>query len=205
MKKISFLFLLLAALCSCNQSTKENAAPSTVKHFTEIDIIPLGNVDYQTIELVRKGVEAFYGVVPTVKKSQPLTSNLLAKSGTRYDANLILANFKSKRYVLLITEKDIATNYPPRNSDEWGILGLSYLSGRTAVVSTFRMKRNSSKFAIRLQKVCNHELGHSLGLNHCNATSTCLMNDARGTMKQIDREKMKFCDSCQKTLKKKMH
>jgi archaemetzincin len=204
MKKISFSFLFILSLCGCNHSTKANTVKPTVNTFTEIDIIPLGNVDSQTIELVRKGVEAFYGVVPKVKKSQPLTSDLLTKSGRRYNANLILAKYRSERYVLLITEKDIATKYLPRKSDEWGILGLSHCPGHTAVVSTFRMKRNSSKFAIRLQKVCNHELGHSLGLKHCNATSTCLMNDARGTMKQIDKEEMKFCDSCEKTLKKKM-
>jgi len=73
--------------------------------------------------LVSKGIEAFYGIVPTVKKSQPLASELLAKSGTRYDANLMLAKYRSERYVLLITQKDIATKYPPRKSDEcafWG-------------------------------------------------------------------------------------
>jgi archaemetzincin len=193
------LFLLL----SCKLATKpttEDVVEKETKLFYEIHIVPLGNVNKQTIVIVANGIEKFYGVTPVIENSVPLTKDLLAKSGTRYDGNKILGKFKSNRYQLFVTEKDIAIKYPFRHSDEWGILGLSNCPGHIAVVSTFRIKKYSNLFDIRLQKVCNHELGHCLGLKHCNASPTCLMNDARGTMKQIDMEEMKFCVECEKKL-----
>lgn len=204
MKLICILLSSLFFLFSCKPSAKpadENFIITKANLFPEIYIVPLGKVDKQTIAIVAKGIEKFYGIKPVIEKPIPLTTDLLAKSGTRYEGNKILSKFKSNRYQLFITEKDIAIKYPVRHSDEWGIMGLSNCPGTTAVVSTFRIKRSSKLFAIRLQKVCNHELGHSLGLPHCKASSTCLMNDARGTMKQIDKEEMKFCVECEKKSK----
>jgi hypothetical protein len=39
-------------------------------------------------------------------------------------------------------------------------------------------------------------MGHTLGLPHCDHTPTCLMNDARGTIRQIDREEPALCPVC---------
>jgi len=196
-----FSFFILLICKSATKSTNEIIVDKKPSFFSEIYIIPLGKVDKQTIAIVAKGIEKFYGIKPVIEKPIPLTKDLLAKSGTRYEANKILTKFRSNRNQLFITEKDIAIKYPVRHSDEWGIMGLSYCPGRTSVVSTYRIKRTSSLFGARLQKVCNHELGHSLGLPHCKASSTCLMNDAHGTMKQIDKEEMKFCVECEKKLK----
>jgi archaemetzincin len=46
----------------------------------------------------------------------------------------------------------------------------------------------------RLWKIAIHELGHTLGLEHC-PTSGCIMEDAHGTVKTTDREK-ELCSSC---------
>ena len=203
MKRIGLLLIYGFFLFSCKSATKSatvDVVEKNTKSFPEMYIVPLGKVDKQAIAIVAKGIEKFYGINPVIEKPIPLTKDLLAKSGTRYEANKILTKFRSNRNQLFITEKDIAIKYPVRHSDEWGIMGLSYCPGRTSVVSTYRIKRTSSLFGARLQKVCNHELGHSLGLPHCKASSTCLMNDAHGTMKQIDKEEMKFCVDCKKKL-----
>ena len=127
-----------------------------------------------------------------------MTDDLLAKSKTRYEANKILSKFKSGKNLLIITEKDIAIKYRKHNADEWGIMGLGYRPGKTCVVSTLRIKRNVNEalFKERLIKICIHEIGHNLGLDHCKADPTCLLNDANGTIRQVDREGMYFCKKC---------
>ena len=134
----------------------------------------------------------------------PLTSDILAKSKTRYEASKILNKFNSTKNLLIITEKDIAVKYERRHTDEWGIFGLGTCPGKTCVVSTFRLKRKASEklFRERLVKVCIHEIGHNLGLPHCSADPACLMNDANGTIRQVDQEKLYFCAQCRQKLGK---
>jgi archaemetzincin len=61
-----------------------------------------------------------------------------------------------------------------------------------------RLKKNASPKLLteRLQKVSIHEVGHNLGLDHCTKNSECMMSAANGTIKQVDLEKIMFCDNC---------
>ena len=68
-------------------------------------------------------------------------------------------------------DTSIATN------KNWGIFGLGSLSGKNCVVSTARF---GNKHFDRLSKVSIHEVGHTLGIPHCNSDVNCLMNDAKG-------------------------
>ena len=88
---------------------------------------------------------------------------------------------------------------------DWGIIGLSWVGSSPSVVSTFRCRKNVSKSKMirRFTQTINHELGHSLGLFHCK-TKNCLMVDAKGTIKTVDRSTGRFCDECQKNIKELM-
>jgi len=164
-------------------------------------IQPLGNVNNESLITVKTSIEKFYGYKCVIQPKVLLTDDILAKSKTRYEASKILKKFDSNKNLLIITEVDIATKH--RGSNEYGIMGLGYRPGKTCVVSTFRMRKNVSKEKIleRLTKVSIHEVGHNLGLDHCDYDRTCIMNDARGTVKQIDMEKIQFCSRCNKMRK----
>ena len=183
-------FYLLIACLSCGR-------PKVVY------ILPLGKVDNSNINIVKSAVEKFYHVKCILKPVVSLTEDILADSKTRYEANRILSKFNSNENTLILTEQDIAVVNPERHSKEWGVFGLGYQPGTTCVVSMFRLKQNASiaLFHDRLIKTCLHEIGHNFGLPHCSSGETrCLMRDARGTIKEVDRERLFLCPQCRKQL-----
>ncbi|RAR73687.1 matrixin family metalloprotease [Flavobacterium aciduliphilum] len=193
--------LSLIILCVLMFSTSSLIQSTSKDHI--IYIQPLGSVDSESLMYLKKSVEDFYGYECSIKTKLELTNDILSKSKTRYDANKILSKYNSNINLLLITEKDIA--YKKSNQfPEWGIFGLGLRPGKTCVVSTFRLKRKVTKqqMLIRLKKVALHEIGHNLGLSHCKNNKECMMNDADGTIKQVDREKIWFCEKCWGQIKK---
>jgi archaemetzincin len=162
-----------------------------------IYIQPLGDVNSKYTDYLKTSVKEFYGYECVIKPKVSLTSDILANSKTRYEASKILNKYNSNQNILIITEKDIAH----KKSDEfpeWGIFGLGLRPGKTCVISTFRLKKKVStqKMLERLKKVALHEIGHNLGLEHCKNNKECMMNDADGTIKQVDQEKIWFCKKC---------
>ena len=41
-----------------------------------------------------------------------------------------------------------------------------------------------------------HELGHNLGLKHCDKDAKCLMRNAAETVKTVDQVDLKLCTYC---------
>lgn len=82
-------------------------------------------------------------------------------------------------------------------------MGLGLRPGKTAIISTFRLKNGVSQQKIleRLEKVALHEIGHNLGLAHCSNNDRCMMTAAKGTVKQVDLMKVWLCEKCKQKLK----
>jgi archaemetzincin len=115
-----------------------------------------------------------------------------------------LRSNKTSENLLFITERDISHNNKEKADPEWGIMGLGLNPGKTAIISTFRLKKGVSQQKIleRLEKVALHEIGHNLGLAHCTNNDRCMMTAAKGTVKQVDLMKVWLCEKCKQKLKK---
>jgi archaemetzincin len=97
--------------------------------------------------------------------------------------------------ILGLTGADISTTKDAH--PDWGVLGLGELPGTATVISAFRCRkraRGPEHARQRLAKVAVHEIGHTLGLDHC-PTVGCLMEDAGGKVTTCDRE-YDFCARC---------
>ena len=128
------------------------------------------------------------------------------KPRRRYRAERLLDELnrlspKNAWRVMGLTAVDISTSKPPY--DDWGVMGLGELPGKVSVLSVFRCRkgaRSADHAYERLGKVAVHELGHTLGLDHC-PTAGCLMEDAKGKASTVDSEQ-DFCPRCKAALGK---
>jgi archaemetzincin len=190
-----FLIVIVALLSTIKPSEVNSNGNNTIVYIQTIDSVEPGN-----ISVVKNAIESFYGFKCIIKPGVKSSKDILSISKTRLDALKILKKFNSKENLLLITEKDIATK--KGNISEYGIFGLGFRPGNVCVVSTYRLKRNVNRdrFVDRLTKISIHEVGHNLGLEHCNNDIHCIMNDARGTISQVDKEKMWICPPCTKKI-----
>lgn len=186
MKKFTgiFIFIFLCSFC-------------TTKELVVINIQPLGKVSPEYIAQVKKSVKSFYGYDCKVLPQKQITKAMLTIATKRIDANKALRKNPSKGNLLILTEKDIC-HFKDKLRPEYGIFGLGLRPGKTCIISTFRLKRDVTKQKTleRLEKVALHEIGHNLGLEHCENDKKCMMNDAKGTIKQVDAEKVWLCDKC---------
>ena len=221
MKTLLLAIVQLIYLLSCQQNKIKQPSRTIreekgVGNLGAIHIIPLGKVRKDLIKEVIDGLQNFYHQEIIVESTALLTEDLLSPSKTRYNANEILNKFNSTKNILIITEKDISTfkgikqpekfyNAPVKGiTKEWGIFGLGLRPGNVCVISTYekRLGKNSTPRLLkeRLQKIAIHEVGHNKGLEHCNKNKECLMHAADGSIKQVDHEKLFFCDNCRKTI-----
>lgn len=172
---------------------------------TEVAIVPMSGIKDEEVEHVKASIEHFYGFTVTVLPRQGMPRSAYYKPRTRYKAGLVLdylLETKPSRFdkVVALTNKDISTKLG--KYDDWGVIGMAYLSRDACVVSTHRLgkrKVSDSRYRDRLAKATLHELGHSLGLPHC-GTASCFMVDAGGKVSTIDRAEMALCDRCRRAV-----
>lgn len=81
------------------------------------------------------------------------------------------------------------------------VFGEAYISGHAALISLWRLRPefygeepDSGALKLRTLKEAVHELGHTLGLQHC-AHSYCVMHFSNSIF-EVDKKQSLFCDQC---------
>lgn len=168
---------------------------------------PLGEeLSVVDVDLVVTALHEFYGFEIKRAAPAPLPAHAFYPPRKRYRAERLLdflaAHAQADAFrVLGLTGVDISTT--AHGVQDWGIMGLATIDGRVSVMSMFRCRRGSRSVEHarqRLGKVAVHEVGHTLGLEHCPVRG-CLMEDARGTNTTTDREHV-LCPRCRALLER---
>jgi len=199
MKAIRLMALLLFAQVLCTGVAEVPQSPRLAQ-LPLVAIQPLGPVKASEISRVKEGITARYAVTVEVLPPRPLPETAWYEPRQRYKADDVIDAMVSlePRFnkIVMLTSRDISVTND--EGKDWGIMGLGQLGGRLCLVSTFRLRKGEAgekRFPARLIKVVNHELGHTFGLDHCEAPG-CLMQDARGKIATMDAENGAPCANC---------
>ena len=192
--------LLLSAACNFNGKKPGIKHNSTGAKFggDTIYIQPFYPFDNERAQRVAIEVQKFYHVHVLILQERKIYDEAKSPTG-RYSAAKLLDLLDGqlngrKGKMLGLTSYDI---FCEKNGvKEWGIFGLGNCPGSSCVVSDFRLKKFKDKTEEFTINTTLHELGHTFGLPHCDYDERCLMNDAKGTIKTLYREKRWLCPHC---------
>lgn len=167
-----------------------------------ISVVPFGKVEQRTLDVMKEAIEARVNATVRFEAERPLPAAAFYAPRKRWRAEKLLEALDADKpagawRIVAVTGAEISTT--KGDIRDWGIAGLGNIGGPSCVVSTYLYKKHSKTKAVlerRFADVTVHELGHTLGMDHCE-TAGCVMSDAKGkAMASADASTSQYCESC---------
>jgi archaemetzincin len=168
-----------------------------------IALLPIGTVDEDILKKIQTELEEIYpeSDCSIFEKSMPIPADAYNRKRQQYYSTRILAEInkyvrriKADR-ILGVTEVDLYVHQLNF------VFGEATCPGKTALISLFRLRpefygqpANPELFVNRTVKEAVHEIGHTLGLKHCQ-NPRCVMFFSNSIL-DTDRKGKNFCEKC---------
>ena len=154
-------------------------------------LVTLGRFPRELTDAVEAGLREELQVDVVRIDDAPLPRFAYYPPRRRYRAERLLNYLRSRvpganARVLGMTDVDISTT--KGTIYDWGVFGLGDLGGKACVISIFRLRRrarDADHLRFRVTTTAIHEVGHTLGLEHCTEPA-CVMRDAEGSIRTVD-------------------
>jgi archaemetzincin len=165
-----------------------------------IQLLPLGKISPALLGELREGLVREYSVSCEILPPEPEPAYAFSASRQQYSSTEILAKLAARPEIngakmLGVVSADL---YIPILTF---VFGEAQLKGSCAVISTFRLRQgfyglpaDEELLASRTIKEAVHELGHTLGIPHCEDYN-CVMAPSHA-VEWIDLKKASFCEAC---------
>ncbi|MFB6142275.1 MAG: archaemetzincin family Zn-dependent metalloprotease [Halorientalis sp.] len=171
-----------------------------------VDIVPIGDVPAQVKREASAALRSVYDCEVRIADQQSIPEGAFDRSRNQYRAEQFIELVSSAGTGdknIGITAQDLY--YRRRNY----VFGLAYLNGTGSVISTHRLQTSSDGglstksdgevFSDRVRKEVVHEVGHTLGLEHCD-NSKCVMSFSP-TVREVDVKEEHLCGTCSRELR----
>ncbi len=198
------LLLLLATDLALAQN------PPPIKKL-KVVVVPLGKPSPELVEFVADSVRARFRFDVRVVDPVPVSKKAWYQPRKRWRAEKILDQLDEMELgevdkVIGLIEQPISTTKGERY--DWGIAGLGSMPGRSCVLTSYLFRRYKHKQRKRylryMENLVLHELGHTLGLNHC-PRERCIMADAKGNAIRAAKLSInEFCPECHAQVKHRL-
>ena len=161
---------------------------------THLDLFPMGRMDMTVVSVVAANLQTILGLNTQVHPVQPEPEYAFLARRGQYEAGKIIKALVAvpgrAQFRLGVVGVDI---YTPILTF---VFGESQLGGKAAVISLFRVQsKNREKTYNRTAKIAIHEIGHLLGIVHCQAMD-CLMRFSN-SLEKLDDLPLRFCQACE--------
>lgn len=165
--------------------------------FLTLTVAPFEKTDPQALADLIHDLSVL-GLEIAQKEALPVPAEAYDSGRDQYVADVLLTAVQQlpDQHVIGVTDLDLY-------SDELNfVFGLAQLPGKAAVISLHRLRYDADRGTFRKRAVTEvvHELGHTLGLQHC-PDARCVMHFSNSLV-DTDRKGIKYCERCREKLRK---
>ena len=209
------VYFSVSAIILCLQGcVKEHNFMHSSNKQKSIAIQPFGDFDTIQLNYISREIESFYGNNTIVLKPGTIPPGfLLADEVSLYSADslLRLLSFSLNKdivEVIGLTDQEIYTTKKNSRSGYKtvpdytirSVFGMSYQPGNCCIISDYKLRTaDTTRYNRRLRTVVFHELGHNLGLSHCEINN-CIMSEKNGSLPLLDSCCSNYCEECRNRL-----